>query len=293
MHKTIMTILIAVAVSAGAVAPAPAVEPLSPCGLVAEGTNGKVYLNWNPSTFDEVLSYHVYRTDGPAGKRKRITKTPVTQPEYVDGTAANGTLYAYSVTGVLKGGAETPHSPGANATPVEMPAPKRDKNKFTFADGQQIELDAATFKLISWKSPEGVQLASPTIYGAPIYLTELDDRGLQVAEHSTEERPQMSKPISKTYKKVNGRITVDNGRVTASYSIPMAGFGATYSGGSSYIQTRVWETWYPVERKIGSIIYRGIARRIELDVPSYYQDGFALILNDGFGIDGSCKAAVS
>ena len=272
---------------------ASAVEPLSPCGPVAEPGDGRVYLDWNPSTFDEVIGYHVYRIDGWGFEPKRLTADPIARPEYVDSTVANGSIYLYFVTGVMKDGSETPHSPAVSVSPVKVPNPKRKENVFTFADGQEIELDENTLKLISWKSPDGLQLASPTIYGAPICLTELDERGMQLAEHATEERPQMAKPISKTYKKVGGSIKVRDGRVMVSYSIPMAGFGANYGSGGSYIQTKVWETWYPVERKIGSTIYRGIARRIELDVPSYYQDGFSLNLNDGFGIDGSCKDAVT
>ena len=66
-----------------------AVEPLRPCGLIADADNGIVLLDWNPSTFDEVIGWHVYRAEGekPA---KRITKDALKLPEYADTAVANG-----------------------------------------------------------------------------------------------------------------------------------------------------------------------------------------------------------
>jgi len=290
--KTIAsTLLIALAAAAGG---AQAAEPLSPCGLVAEGGNARVYLDWNPTTFEQVVGYHVYRSEGGA-KPARLTQQALTRPEFADETAKNGVTYAYSVSGVLVNGKETPISPAAVATPAEVTDPRRNGNTFIFADGQQIALDGNKMKLISWKSPDGQELALPIIYGSPIRLTEFDERGLSIPQPATEEEPAMTMPISKHYDKAqDARITVENGRVKVFYRIPLGGFGVPATGGhDSWIWASVWETWYPVERKIGPTVYRGIARRIELDVPTVYRDGFQLELNDGFGIGGSCKDSVS
>lgn len=48
------------------------------------------------------------------------------------------------------------------------------------------------------------------------------------------------------------------------------------------------ETWTPVTRELGGTKYGGLARRIELELPSHYKDGFSVCPNDGFGVDGSC-----
>lgn len=278
-------------------APAPvvvAVEPLSPCGLVAEGGSGKVFLEWNPSLYDSVTAFHVYRA-AAGGTFARITAKPLAAAVYVDSAVKPGLTYRYSLAGVTAGGKETERSPIATATPAAVADVKRAGNRFVFADGQQIQFDNANFKLTSWKSANGVELAIPTAYGNPLWLTGFDARGLVFPDSATLEHPVMTKPIGKLYRKAETpSVTVADGRVQVFYRIPLAGYGIPPLGEhDSWIWASVWETWYAVRRQIGPTVYQGIARKIELDVPTIYQDGFQLNLNDGFAFDGEINNAVS
>ena len=74
---------------------------------------------------------------------------------------------------------------------------------------------------------------------------------------------------------------MQDGRVTFHYTMPMQ-TGIV----DRHTRLKVWETWYAAEKEIGGTCYRGLHRKIELELPSWFQDGYSVCLNDGFGING-------
>ncbi len=88
---------------ANAPAPADAVAPAAPTGLVAAPGNNAVYLGWSPNSEADLVGYHVYRsTSTPVSTATApVSGTePVTTTSFVDSTALNGIPYFYVVTAV-------------------------------------------------------------------------------------------------------------------------------------------------------------------------------------------------
>ena len=187
----------------------------------------------------------------------------------------------------------------------------------TFENGHRIVLDRSMAKVRDWIGDDGTHLLYPLPYGNPIDLTEMDDMGFPVGRPATADRPAIPPQINLDYARPQpprrgagpggargGRSVVwwvgyevtDN-RITFQYRIPLTLPGVP--GGSDNDLARsaasrelpfatVWETWIPVERAIaGGAIYKGLARKIELEMPSYYTEGYSVCVNDGFGPNGS------
>ena len=89
--------------------------------------------------------------------------------------------------------------------------------------------------------------------------------------------------------------SIDGQRVTLTYRIPMWGPGVPADAkGDTWIWATVRETWFPIQRNVNGTTYSGLARRIEVEVPSYYNlAGYSMALNDGFGVDGSCDGSTT
>jgi hypothetical protein len=56
---------------------------------------------------------------------------------------------------------------------------------------------------------------------------------------------------------------------------------------------RVWETWWPIERERRGTLYHGLARLVEVELPSAWKWGYQVMLNNGFGPGGSRVGVVS
>jgi hypothetical protein len=76
--------------------------------------------------------------------------------------------------------------------------------------------------------------------------------------------------------------------VTFHYTLPMQS-GIV----DRHTRLKVWETWYAVEKSISGTPYKGLYRKIELQLPSFFNDGYSVCLNEAFGIDGSCQGAIT
>lgn len=92
------------------------VPPPAPANVVALIETNAVRLIWDPSDAADLRGYYVYRVEGTA--RTRVTKEPVTQPNYRDASVKPGVLYGYQVTAVDKSGNE---SSGSASPAISIP----------------------------------------------------------------------------------------------------------------------------------------------------------------------------
>ena len=81
---------------------------------------------------------------------------------------------------------------------------------------------------------------------------------------------------------------IDGDRVTFHYwqTLRMMGF-------DGWTCVLVWETWWPIERDRHGTKYHGLARLVEVQIPSAWKYGYQVMLNNGFGPGGSRKGVVS
>ena len=173
-----------------------------------------------------------------------------------------------------------------------------------FENGHRIVFDRFTGKVRDWVSDDGTHLLYPQTYGNPIDITEMDDMGFPVAQPATADQPAIPPQMNLNYARGNSRrgagginnpmvwfvgTQIADNRITFQYRIPLTGPGVPPGSSSDLtILATLWETWTPIERKIDNgATYRGLARKIELEMPSYYTEGYSVCLNDGFGPNGS------
>ena len=64
-------------------------------------------------------------------------------------------------------------------------------------------------------------------------------------------------------------------------------------GYRSWNYVLVWETWWPIERDRHGTKYHGLARLVEVEMLGALQDGYQVMLNNGFGPGGSRQGVVS
>ena len=81
---------------------------------------------------------------------------------------------------------------------------------------------------------------------------------------------------------------VDGDRVTFSYWQTLRLMG--YDGWTCVV---VWETWWPIVRERHGTAYHGLARLVEVQMPSAWKNGYQVMLNNGFGPGGSRKGVTS
>jgi hypothetical protein len=290
-----------------------------PSALLADGADSKVFLEWNPNLEETLEGYHVYRAASNDKTFRRLTSAPVPDPAYVDRDSQNGAGARYHVTAVLREGKESAPSNEAEAVPsasqvpavaegvatVNMPGfePVEVKHAVTviFPNGQKLVFDKDQVKVRDWVTAGGTHLVYPLLYGNAVDLTELDDFGLPQPQPETDEHPAMPPPINLDYHKRDRQLaplwvgwSTNGNRVIFEYRIPLSGPGIPQGTAHDvWIWATVWETWSAVNRNLSGSDYQGLVRKIELDVPSYYRDGYSVCLNDGFGVNGSCDGATT
>ncbi|HUW30694.1 MAG TPA: PA14 domain-containing protein [Planctomycetota bacterium] len=81
---------------------------------------------------------------------------------------------------------------------------------------------------------------------------------------------------------------VDGNRVTFHYWMPLV-----IDGYRSWNFVLVWETWWPIERDRHGSVWHGLARQVDVMMPGSWRLGYQVMLNDGFGPDGSRNDVVS
>ncbi|MEU8238346.1 pectinesterase family protein [Actinoplanes missouriensis] len=99
--------------------PATTAVPSSPTGLAAATDTRVVHLTWNDDTSADVIGWNVYRADAGTGALTKIAAAVA--PTFSDTTVTNGASYAYAVTAVSRGGAESPATIGTTVTVAAAP----------------------------------------------------------------------------------------------------------------------------------------------------------------------------
>lgn len=186
----------------------------------------------------------------------------------------------------------------------------------TFPDGQELIYDG--FRPIAWRTRDGRDLLYPRHFGNGLDIGRFDERGLGLvippgglvrdfndiadgrwridgggrfvyedAQFGTE-HPHITDPMTRPQR--GARLSgpqwkapqVDGDRVTFHYWLPIVVWGQR-----SLTYAMVWETWWPIERDRHGTPYHGLARRVEVEMPGAWKDGYQVMLNNGFGPDGS------
>jgi len=298
----------------------PPMPVLAPSALTAYGANGHVYLDWNPSVEDQRVSgWHVYRsTDGKTWTR--VTDKPITNPHFFEDKRDPATIYYFTVAAVTKSGEAEHRSNVVSVTPRPVEDPKitdgaalagadgkpiapEDRRLIIirWPDGQQLIYDKDHLRVRQWIAADGTALMQTALYGNGIDLIGYNAHGMLDAQEPNRDGPWLGRtmytrdytsPRRSTHPdsmQASRAVEVRDGRVTLATWLPLqvGAFG-------SFTYAQVWETWWPIERNIGGDVYRGLARSIEIKVPTFFNvEGYCLALNDGFGPNGSCDGVTS
>jgi len=189
------------------------------------------------------------------------------------------------------------------------------KAKAVFPDGQELIYDR--FRPIDWKAADGIHLLYPRHFGNGLDIGKFDKRGLPVvippgglksdAIEVSGQTFRLDQPAAREYLQqgtdhphITDPITfplnrewhdaparwfppqVDGDRVTFHYWQPIV-----LEGYRAWQYVLVWETWWPIERDLHGTAYRGLARAVDVQLPSSWKAGYQVMLNNGFGPGGS------
>ena len=282
---------------------APSFDPpavRSPSALIADAADGQAFLEWNPGLEENLAGYRVYRRPAQGNGFELVTPKPIAGTTFADTGLRNGLACRYRVTSVLRDGKESepsnevvvePRAAGAPTVtvgPADIQVPGSEAIHLPraltilFENGHRLVFDMDLARVRDWIAPDGTHLLYPKPYGNAIDLAELDEFGLPKPLPATAERPAAGPALNLDYRLRKGQMAaiwvghiISANRLTVEYRIPLAGPGVPQGTTHDvWIWATVRETWTPVTRDLGGTKYGGLARRIELEVPSYYQDGF-------------------
>jgi len=282
----------------------PAVRP--PTGLSGHAGITKMYLQWNPNLETGIAGYIVYRAMDK-GTFSPVNDAPVTTTSFIDKVPKSAVRWSYKIKAILSNNdksdysntltmilskGKTPEVKEGAATfsfPGNKDISVQNAIRVTFHNGHSIIFDKDLVRLRDWTSKEGTHLLYPKPYGNPVDITKMNNWGFPEPAEATSVRPALPPQYNLDYN-TPGKATylghtISDDRITFAYSIPLEGAE----------KALLWETYWPINRKMRSngSQYSGMARQIEMQMPSSYKDGYALCLNDGFGQNGSCDKAVS
>jgi hypothetical protein len=293
---------------------------LAPGALTGYGANGRAYLDWNPSIEDQrVTGWHVYRSTD-LKTWTRMTDSPVASPRFVDEKLDPAATYRYAVGAVTASGEVASRSNVVSITPRAVADPRitegatvvnADGTKATlerqlaitihWPDGQELVYDKDHLRARQWIAADGTPLMQTALYGNGIDLIGFNAYGMIDAQEPSKDAPWLGRnmftrdytsPRRSTHPdsmQAFRGIEVRNGRVTLSAWLPLQ-----VGSFRSFTYAQLWETWWPIERQVGGDVYRGLARSIEIKVPTYFNtEGYSLALNDGFGPNGSRDGVTS
>ena len=99
--------------------------PPAPTEVQGTSQDGAVALEWNAVDAGDLAGYRVYRAPtsiSEVGDRSPVSGSrPVSEAEYTDDSAQNGTTYHYVVTAVDEAGNESAPSTEVEKTPFDAP----------------------------------------------------------------------------------------------------------------------------------------------------------------------------
>lgn len=168
-------------------------------------------------------------------------------------------------------------------------------------DGQQFIYDTNHLRVRQWIAADGTPLMQTALSGNGVDLIGFNAYGMIESQEPSKDAPWLGRTMfTRDYTSPRRSTHPDSmqafrgietrdGRVTPGTWLPLQ-----VGGFRSFSYAQVRETWWPIERHIGGDLYRGLARSIEIKVPTHYNvEGYSLALNDGFGPHGSCDGVSS
>jgi hypothetical protein len=289
------------------------IPPVLPPVLFADRGDQKAYLCWNPcpeAAFGKVRGYRVFQKRG-----KDWVAIATVGPNRTEWTATgldNGKTYTFAVAALLHDGAETERSCSVEVKPTTLKPPTLQTEPVSlsfgpyresishgvvvhWADGQSIVFDEDIARWRDWQVADGQHLLYPIPYGNGIDMVKMDAQGFPTMPQKTKDHPWLGDAYTVDYtsptrelgdRTFRGLVSyhIDGERVTFESWLPIEDTGWT-----RWTAIRVWQTFWPVQKKIGGTLYVGLARKIEVFVPSYFKWGYQICLNDGFGPEGVRK----
>ncbi|MFC1934359.1 fibronectin type III domain-containing protein [Chloroflexota bacterium] len=110
------------------------VPPSVPAGLVANGGDEEISLDWNDNSEGDLWGYNVYRSTTGGGPYSQINGSPVPDSDYTDTGLYGGGTYYYVVTAIDYGNNESGDSNQAGATATNAPPSAPDSFNATAGD---------------------------------------------------------------------------------------------------------------------------------------------------------------
>jgi hypothetical protein len=294
----------------------PAVD--APAALVADGGDQKARLEWNPNLEEDVAGYRLYRRRADEQDFEPVSEGLLERPQGVDQGLENGQPAAYAVAAVLEDGTESKLSNEATVAPRATTAPETEEGtqvvevpgfepirleeavRVQFENGHQLVFDKRRARVRDWQTREGQHLLYPHAYGNAVDLAAFNAMGFSEPRPATRERPVLPPTINLNYGDAEEALwyvghEARGDKVTFHYRLPLSGPGMPKGAAGSHggIWADLWETWGPAGRAVHDTTYQGLSRKIELEVPDYYDEGYAVCLNDGLGLGGSCEGALT
>lgn len=130
--------------------------PTAPTSLAAVAGDSLVSLNWGDNSESDLASYSLYRSTTSSSYETALA-IDLSNSEYIDTTAINGTEYFYVVTATDSNGNESAQSSEVSATPAtDITAPAAPIGLVAIAGDSSISLD--------WDNNSESDLGSYSIY---------------------------------------------------------------------------------------------------------------------------------
>lgn len=125
LRPNVFVLLSLVVAACGSVGSQDTTPPAPPTGITARSQESAIALTWHASQADDIAGYHVYRSTVPietVSSRTPIDgSNPMSDTEYVDDTAQNGSAYYYAVTALDGAGNESRPSETVKKAPFARP----------------------------------------------------------------------------------------------------------------------------------------------------------------------------
>ncbi|MCQ9205401.1 MAG: hypothetical protein NG737_03720, partial [Omnitrophica bacterium] len=141
----------------------------SPQNLVGYPGDGRVILQWDEVTGDNMAGYNIYRSQTQAGPYSKINSGLITANSYTDNTVSNGTQYYYVVTAVDIYSLESEYSnevstiPQVSSGPTEVGGDITTDTTWTLAGSPYIVTSNIAVKYPSYNSSTAILTIQPGV----------------------------------------------------------------------------------------------------------------------------------